>query len=66
MCDEVAFILYVRTLKYFRSHCPLCRKQSGTGYNIPTVEHSRDLEWAHNSENVITRSGGRNTGMTFS
>ncbi|WP_439654618.1 GFA family protein [Type-D symbiont of Plautia stali] len=66
LCDEVAFKLYVRPLKYYRSHWPLCRKQYGTGYNIPTIMHSRDLEWAHDTENVINCSGGRNTDMTFS
>lgn len=54
LCGKVAFILYVRPQKYYRCHCSLCRKQSGTGHNMATVVPSRDFDWAHGTENIAT------------
>lgn len=43
LCETVAFEISVTPTRYYRCHCSLCRKQSGTGYNLATIVKESDF-----------------------
>lgn len=52
LCGAVVFELSVTPSLFYRCHCSLCRKQSGTGYNLATLVKSADFRWL-NGERAI-------------
>ena len=53
LCGKVAFQLYTLPRKYYRCHCSLCRKQSGTGHNLATLVSVKDFAWAEGAAEAI-------------
>ncbi|WP_071669352.1 GFA family protein [Pantoea sp. Ae16] len=45
LCGTVEFELTVNPARFYRCHCSLCRKQSGTGYNLATIVNSHAFRW---------------------
>jgi len=45
LCGTVTFELSVTPSHFYRCHCSLCRKQSGTGYNLATLVNETDFSW---------------------
>lgn len=45
LCETVVFEISVIPTLYYRCHCSLCRKQTGTGYNLATLIKERDFAW---------------------
>lgn len=45
LCETVVFEISISPTLYYRCHCSLCRKQTGTGYNLATLIKERDFAW---------------------
>lgn len=45
LCGHVRFSLLTPPQKYYRCHCSLCRKQTGTGHNLATLVPAGQFQW---------------------
>lgn len=45
LCGEISFTLHVTPKKFYRCHCSLCRKQTGTGHNLATLVSAEQFQW---------------------
>ncbi|QGY33275.1 GFA family protein [Pantoea cypripedii] len=60
LCGNVTFELASRPVAFYRCHCSLCRKQTGTGYNLATLIRLADFSWTQGEDGV--RSWSRPSG----
>ncbi|WP_313653262.1 GFA family protein [Pantoea sp.] len=56
LCETVTFELTVTPAFYYRCHCSLCRKQSGTGHNLATLVKERDFTWLSGETQIASWS----------
>ncbi len=52
LCGAVAFEVSVKPSRFYRCHCSLCRKQSGTGYNLATLVKEGDFSWLKGESHI--------------
>lgn len=52
LCGAVAFEVSVSPSLFYRCHCSLCRKQSGTGYNLATLVKASDFFWLKGEKGI--------------
>ena len=52
LCGEIEFELAVQPVKFYRCHCSLCRKQSGTGFNLATLVKASQFSWCQGEEKI--------------
>ena len=45
LCGAVVFSLSAEPLYFYRCHCSLCRRQTGTGYNCATIVTEAGFKW---------------------
>lgn len=63
LCASVVFTLKTEPLYFYRCHCSLCRKQTGTGYNCATIVPQSTFQWEAGKSEISTwvkPSGYRN------
>jgi len=63
LCETVVFELAAPPTLYYRCHCSLCRKQSGTGYNLATLVKAGEFRWTGGEDHLASwqkASGYRN------
>jgi hypothetical protein len=54
LCETVVFEISVTPTRYYRCHCSLCRKQSGTGYNLATIVKESDFSWVSGESQIAS------------
>jgi hypothetical protein len=54
LCGTVAFTLSAQPLYFYRCHCSLCRRQTGTGYNCATIVTESSFEWQAGQAEINT------------
>lgn len=54
LCGAVAFEVSITPSLFYRCHCSLCRKQSGTGYNLATLVNVGDFSWLKGEKGVTS------------
>ena len=54
LCGAVAFELSVTPALFYRCHCSLCRKQSGTGFNLATLVKTGNFSWLKGEKGIIS------------
>jgi len=63
LCASVRFSLEAAPLFFYRCHCSLCRRQTGTGYNCATIVTAAHFHWLAGQADISTwqkPSGYRN------
>lgn len=63
LCGAVTFEISVTPAFYYRCHCSLCRKQSGTGFNLATLAEEGHFNWTSGESQIVSwrkPSGYRN------
>ncbi|AER34415.1 MULTISPECIES: GFA family protein [Pantoea] len=45
LCGTVVFKLAQQPSHFYRCHCSLCRRQTGTGHNLATLVHADQFSW---------------------
>ncbi len=68
LCGAVSFTVRKLPQKFYRCHCSLCRKQSGTGHNLATLVNQADFNWEASVEFIdswVKDSGYRNDFCKF-
>jgi len=63
LCAAITFSLKTEPAFFYRCHCSLCRRQTGTGYNCATVVREADFQWQAGQADISTwqkPSGYRN------
>lgn len=54
LCEAVTFEIAVTPERFYRCHCSLCRKQSGTGYNLATLVNEADFSWLSGESQIAS------------
>jgi len=54
LCEAVTFEIAVTPERFYRCHCSLCRKQSGTGYNLATLVKEADFNWLSGESQIAS------------
>ncbi|HGE6737097.1 TPA: GFA family protein [Serratia marcescens] len=54
LCSAVEFEVSVIPSLFYRCHCSLCRKQSGTGYNLATLVKDSHFHWIKGINNITS------------
>lgn len=54
LCGFVAFELTTVPSFFYRCHCSLCRKQSGTGFNLATLVKESDFMWVKGESRIAS------------
>jgi hypothetical protein len=52
LCGEISFNLASTPVSFYRCHCSLCRKQTGTGYNLATLIRRENFSWIQGEDAV--------------
>jgi len=63
LCSAVKFSLAYSPITYYRCHCSLCRRQTGTESNYATLVHNSDFSWVTGEASIHSwskASGYRN------
>ena len=63
LCGAVAFTLSAAPRYFYRCHCSLCRRQTGTGYNCATAVPETAFAWTAGQARIsswLKPSGYRN------
>lgn len=63
LCTAVTFALTTEPRYFYRCHCSLCRRQTGTGYNCATIVTESSFQWVTGQAEISTwrkPSGYRN------
>ena len=54
LCNTVAFEIDAASLRLYRCHCSLCRRQSGTGSNLATIVPSKMFRWLCGEDKIAS------------
>lgn len=54
LCETVTFHISVIPERFYRCHCSLCRKQSGTGFNLATLVKEDDFSWLSGESQIAS------------
>lgn len=68
LCGSVTFEVEVQSLRLYRCHCSLCRRQSGTASNCAVIVDANHFRWLGGQECVgswVKPSGYRNDFCSF-
>lgn len=52
LCGTVSFEVDVTSLRLYRCHCSLCRRQSGTASSLAGIVSNRQFRWLSGEETV--------------
>lgn len=56
LCGTVVFSLRTEPLYFYRCHCSLCRRQTGTGHNCATIVTGSSFHWETGQDQINTWS----------
>lgn len=56
LCETVEFQLSDKQSLFYRCHCSICRKQSGVGYNLATLEKGDEFRWIKGENRIVSWS----------
>ncbi|MBS6059817.1 GFA family protein [Mixta calida] len=56
LCGSVVFEISTKPSLFYRCHCSLCRKQSGTGYNLATLVKEGEFRWVKGESRIASWS----------
>lgn len=52
LCGSVVFEVNAASLKLYRCHCSLCRRQSGTASNLATIVSDSQFRWLAGQDKI--------------
>ncbi|MGP2503166.1 GFA family protein [Pantoea ananatis] len=64
LCGTVVFKLAQQPSHFYRCHCSLCRRQTGTGHNLATLVHADQFSWLAGEAVLAVGVARRDTVMT--
>lgn len=54
LCGAVAFEVDASSLKLYRCHCSLCRRQSGTASSLATIVPNSQFQWLAGQDKITS------------
>lgn len=54
LCETVVFEVDAASLRLYRCHCSLCRRQSGTASNLATIVPNAQFRWVSGQDRITS------------